>query len=72
MKRNVGGLDRRLRVLGGIAVLGYALRAKGSKRAGALLAGAVLFGTAAVQRCPANALLGIDTSRPPNRSRNGR
>lgn len=63
MDKNVGGLDRRLRVLAGIAVLAYALRARGGKRFVALLAGADLLLTAAVQHCPLNALFGIDTCR---------
>ncbi|WP_122091082.1 YgaP family membrane protein [Halalkalicoccus subterraneus] len=61
MDRNVGGLDRRIRILAGIAVLASALRAKGFGRIVALLVGADLLLTAAVQRCPLNALLGIDT-----------
>ncbi len=61
MERNVGGLDRRLRILGGIALLAYALRARGIRRAGTLFAGADLFLTAAVQWCPLNALFGVDT-----------
>jgi uncharacterized membrane protein len=71
MDRNVGGFDRRLRILGGIALLAYALRARGFKRIAALLAGADLLFTGAIQRCPMNALLGIDTCRTGNRSEPG-
>ncbi|MDL5363000.1 DUF2892 domain-containing protein [Halalkalicoccus sp. NIPERK01] len=63
MDRNVGGADRHLRILGGIVLLGSALRARGFGRVAALLAGAVLLLTAAVQRCPVNALAGVDTCR---------
>ncbi len=69
MDRNVGGFDRRVRILAGIAVLGYALRTSGIKRVAALLAGADLFLTAALQRCPVNALLGVDTCRIGARSK---
>lgn len=71
MKRNVGGMDRRLRVLGGIALLAYALRATGFKRVAALVAGADLLLTAAVQRCPMNTLFGIDTCGFSERSEPG-
>lgn len=68
MDRNVGEFDRRLRIFGGIALLTCALRARGPRQILALLAGADLFLTAAVQRCPVNALLGIDGCRGTNRS----
>jgi uncharacterized membrane protein len=71
MDKNVGGFDRRLRILTGIALLSYALRARGFKRVVALLAGADLLLTAAIQHCPMNALLGIDTCRTGNRSEPG-
>lgn len=61
MDKNVGGVDRRLRILGGIALLAYALRATGFRRVGALVVGADLLLTAAIQRCPGNELFGIDT-----------
>ncbi|MFC6905296.1 DUF2892 domain-containing protein [Halalkalicoccus tibetensis] len=61
MDKNVGGIDRRLRILAGIALLAYALRARGLGRVAALITGADLLLTAAIQRCPANALFGIDT-----------
>ncbi|KYH27096.1 hypothetical protein HAPAU_09860 [Halalkalicoccus paucihalophilus] len=71
MDRNVGGADRHLRILSAIALLGSALRTRGIKRVGALLAGAVLLLTAALQHCPLNALLGIDTCRSGERSERG-
>lgn len=71
MNKNVGGLDRRLRVLAGIGLLAYALRTKGAKRVAALVAGADLLLTAATQRCPMNAFLGTDTCRIGNRSEPG-
>lgn len=61
MEKNVGGFDRRLRILAGIGLLAYALRATGVARVIALLAGADLLLTAAIQRCPLNTLFGIDT-----------
>ncbi|MEM4780140.1 MAG: DUF2892 domain-containing protein [Halalkalicoccus sp.] len=71
MDRNVGGTDRHLRVLAGIALLAYALRADGIRRVAALAAGADLLLTAAIQRCPLNALLGIDTCAVGDRSEPG-
>jgi uncharacterized membrane protein len=71
MNKNVGGLDRRLRILAGLALLAYALRATGFKRVIALLAGADLLLTAGIQRCPMNSLLGIDTCRIGNRTEPG-
>ncbi|MCL7416984.1 MAG: DUF2892 domain-containing protein [Halalkalicoccus sp.] len=71
MDRNVGGSDRHLRILAAIALLGSALRTRGVRRVGALLAGAVLLSTAALQRCPLNARLGIDTCRSGERSERG-
>ncbi|TYL39641.1 DUF2892 domain-containing protein [Natronococcus pandeyae] len=62
MDRNVGGFDRVLRVVLGVALLivGYQNR---KKTAGTLafVAGSDITATAIIQRCPANALLGIDT-----------
>ena len=71
MDRNVGGFDRRIRILGAIALLAYALRATGFKRVAALLAGADLLFTAAIQRCPMNILFGINTCRTGNRTEPG-
>ncbi|ADJ13458.1 YgaP family membrane protein [Halalkalicoccus jeotgali] len=68
MEKNVCGIDRRVRILGGIGLLAAALRTRGIRRVGALLAGAVLLGTAATQRCPLNALVGIDSCRVGERS----
>lgn len=71
MDKNVGGIDRRLRILAGIALLAYALRARGFGRIAALVAGADLLLTAAIQRCPGNALFGIDTCGHSERSEPG-
>jgi len=62
MDRNVGGRDRRLRILLGLVlfVMGYRRRETASGKLLAL-AGLDLLVTALVQRCPLNALLGIDT-----------
>ena len=64
MEKNVGGFDRRLRTLAGIGLLAYALRTKGIGRVVALLVGADLLFTAAIQRCPLNTLLGIEAPKP--------
>ena len=62
MDKNVGGFDRLLRVVLGATLLlvGYRNR---DRTAGTLafLAGSDILATAVVQRCPANALFGIDT-----------
>lgn len=62
MDRNVGGFDRVLRVVLGVDLLiaGYRNR---ERTAGTLafVAGSDITATAIIQRCPANALLGIDT-----------
>ncbi|MCU4926991.1 DUF2892 domain-containing protein [Halobacteria archaeon AArc-dxtr1] len=62
MDRNVGGLDRFLRFVVAITLVGYGYRTR-SRLSGTLafLAGFDLFATAVIQRCPLNALLGIDT-----------
>lgn len=62
MDKNVGGVDRALRVVLGAALLliGYRNR---DRTAGTLafIAGSDIFATAIIQRCPLNALFGIDT-----------
>lgn len=62
MDRNVCGFDRALRVVLGVGLLivGYRNR---DKTAGTLafVAGSDVAATAIIQRCPVNALLGIDT-----------
>ncbi|QSX00717.1 YgaP family membrane protein [Haloterrigena alkaliphila] len=62
MDRNVGGFDRTLRVVLGIVLLlvGYRNR---DRTAGTLafVAGSDIVATAVIQRCPVNALFGIDT-----------
>lgn len=65
MKRNVGGVDSKLRSLIGSALLGYGL---GSGSRGAMLAGLAGLVTAAADYCPVNELMGLDTSEnSPNR-----
>lgn len=73
MEKNVGGYDRGLRIVVGIVLLAAGLAALGglfsfaSGTAGVAVAvvvalvGAVLLATGAVQMCPINAALGIDT-----------
>ncbi|MXV60915.1 DUF2892 domain-containing protein [Natronorubrum sp. JWXQ-INN-674] len=62
MNKNVGGADRTLRVLLGVALLLFGYRNR-DRTAGTLafVAGSDVFATAVIQRCPANTLLGIDT-----------
>ncbi len=63
MKKNVGGVDRVIRALIGLAALaayflGYATGTLGIV---ALVVGVVMLGTAAIGWCPPYALLGINT-----------
>ncbi|WP_137291062.1 YgaP family membrane protein [Natronorubrum halophilum] len=62
MDKNVGGFDRALRVVLAIALLVFGYRNR-DRTVGTLafVAGSDLFATALVQRCPMNALFGIDT-----------
>lgn len=62
MDRNVGGFDRVLRVVAGIALLLVGYRSR-DRTVGTLafVAGSDIVATAVIQRCPVNALLGIDT-----------
>ncbi|WP_265109385.1 YgaP family membrane protein [Halosolutus halophilus] len=62
MDENVCGLDRALRVVGGIVLLlvGYRNRERTIGTL-AFVAGSDVVATAVIQRCPANALFGIDT-----------
>ncbi|APX97801.1 YgaP family membrane protein [Natronorubrum daqingense] len=62
MDRNVGGTDRTLRIVLGVALLAFGYRNR-DRTAGALafVAGSDILATAVIQRCPVNALLGIDT-----------
>lgn len=62
MQPNVGGTDRALRIVGGLALLAIGYRNR-DRTLGTLsfVAGSELFATAVIRRCPANALLGVDT-----------
>lgn len=62
MERNVGGIDRIGRVVLAAALLliGYRTRDR-TLGTLAFIAGSDLLATAVIQRCPVNALLGIDT-----------
>lgn len=62
MDRNVGGVDRLVRLAGGLVLLGYGYRNR-AETTGALafIAGSDILATAVIQRCPVNTLLGIDT-----------
>ncbi|WP_293031571.1 DUF2892 domain-containing protein [Natronococcus sp.] len=64
MNPNVGGFDRLLRVVVGLALLTFGYRNRGRTLGTlAFVAGSDVFATAVIQRCPANELLGIDTCR---------
>ena len=62
MNRNVGGLDRLFRIAGGLALLSIGYRKRETTLGTlAFVAGSDILATAIIQRCPVNALLGIDT-----------
>ncbi len=65
MKRNVGGLERTIRVVGGISALTVALlRPRGSRgRATAIGIGAAKLITGLTGYCPLNQLLGRNTRK---------
>ncbi|WP_049889329.1 YgaP family membrane protein [Natronolimnohabitans innermongolicus] len=62
MDRNVGGIDRIWRIVAGVALLVYGYRNR-DRTVGTLafVAGSDVFATAVIQRCPLNALFGINT-----------
>lgn len=62
MKRNVGGIDRVLRILVGVAILSALVLLDGPSRWLGLV-GLVPLGTALVGWCPLYPLFGIDTCR---------
>jgi hypothetical protein len=75
MEKNVGGYDRAARIVlgpalliaGGAALAGLVTFASGTVglglAGGALIVGAILTVTAVTQKCPLNALLGMNTYR---------
>ena len=70
MEKNVGGLDRAIRVVFGPMLLATAIRAllgsndlKPSVTAGAAAVGAYLTGTGLSGTCPANSAIGRNTAR---------
>lgn len=62
MERNVGGIDRRLRVVLalGLLVVGYRNRHR-TLGTLAFIGGSDLLATTVIGRCPVNTVLGIDT-----------
>lgn len=66
MKRNVGGIDRGLRIVAGIVLLAlvFVLRDEGGYWWWGLI-GLVPLGTAAFGWCPPYSMLGINTCRTP-------
>lgn len=65
MKSNVGGIDRTLRIIVGIALLlvGLAAPLEMTWRIVALAVAAIALVTAFVRFCPINAMLGINTCK---------
>lgn len=65
MKRNVGGVDRAGRIILGIVMVAIAVFAPVDLvwRIVAGVVAVVALGTAAIQYCPANAILGINTCK---------
>ena len=73
MQKNVGGYDRNLRIVAGIVLLAIGIATLGGLLTlaggtagpvlaiGLVLVGAILLVTGAVQTCPINSALGIDT-----------
>ncbi len=60
MTRNVGGLDHTLRIVAGIALLGFAVLSSSSWWWVGLI-GIVPLGTALVRWCPLYTVLGVST-----------
>lgn len=62
MDRNVGGTDRVLRLVGGLILLAFGYRNRDTTLGTlSFVVGSDVFATAVIQRCPLNALFGIDT-----------
>ncbi len=59
MKKNIGGVDRGIRIISGLAVMGAGVYFQSWW--GAI--GVVLIGTALIRWCPPYALLGISTCK---------
>lgn len=64
---NVGSTDKKLRIAGGVALMGISFAALGGVSTGlgiaAVVAGVVLIVTGVVNFCPAYKLLGIGTAK---------
>lgn len=60
MTRNVGGIDRILRIVAGLAILSLLVLLDGNARWWGLL-GLVPLGTALLRWCPAYTLVGVNT-----------
>ena len=69
MSKNVGGLDRGLRALIGLVLLGLALLSNlpllesGAMKWGATVVGIVMLATSAMRVCPLYSIFGIRTCR---------
>ncbi len=65
MQKNVGNIDRAIRVSVGIVLIAWSLLAGigGALGIAMLVVGAVMLGTAAIGWCPPYALLGVNTCR---------
>jgi hypothetical protein len=60
MTQNVGGIDRTLRIVAGLAILSLLVLLDGNARWWGLL-GLVPLGTALLRWCPAYTLIGVNT-----------
>ena len=70
MRENVGGLDRRVRLVAGPALMAFGFTRLGGRDGTipgllALLGGALITETAITRVCPLNEVLGVDTAGPP-------
>ncbi len=67
MKRNVGNVDRIVRLILGVAAIGVGIAAQGVGLIVGAVIGAALIGTALTGRCLAYVPLGINTCSPKER-----
>lgn len=66
MRCNVGGIEKPIRIVAGVLLIGIGLFAglPAAGTGGALAVGAILLLTGAIGFCPLTALLGINTCTP--------
>ncbi len=63
MKANVGGIDRAVRIIAGLAILSLYLRTGRTRRAGGRSRASSLLGTGFIRWCPAYLPFGISSSK---------